>query len=74
MRASAIEKLKLETVCHEDTIKYKTSPQKKPKIELDQKIDDSVIDEEVSQDDIVDFLEDGSWTKFTFGFDPKFAF
>lgn len=60
MRASAVEKLKLESkVCHEDTIKYKTSPLKKPKIELDAKLDDSIIDEEeISQDELVGMLEE----------------
>ena len=31
---------------------------KKPKIELDQKLDDTVIDEEISQDELVGFLDE----------------
>ena len=36
-------------------------PFEKPKIELDQKLDDTVIDEEISQDELVDFLDEKSW-------------
>lgn len=59
MRSNAIEKLKLETeVCHEDTLKYSVSPTKKKKIDLDAKVDDTVIDEEeMSQDELAGLLK-----------------
>ena len=57
MRASALEKLKLERkVCQEDNLTYSTSPKKK--VELDAKIEENKIEEEeISQDELKSFLE-----------------
>ena len=56
MRASALEKLKLERkVCQEDNLTYSSSPKKK--VELDAKIEENKIEEEeISQDDLKSLL------------------
>ena len=56
MRASALEKLKLERkVCQEDNLTYSTSPKKK--VELDAKIlENKIEEEEISQDELKSFL------------------